>query len=307
MSILYYCEGDQDNSILNAFRQQLPEHSISAWPDCKYKSDITTAIVWKPPADFFDGLDSLQNVLSIAAGVDHLLDHPGLPDNVNVVRLADAGMAQLMAQYVLYGVLHAHRKMHQLREAQQTNSWLESFSITPAEQFRVGILGAGELGSVVAQRLIQNDYPVSCWSRSHKDIPGVQHHTNLDELLPTVNALVCLLPLTQNTQHILNTALFAKLQKGTFIINPGRGGHLAEQDLIPALDSGQLGGALLDVFSTEPLASKHPFWQHDKIIVTPHIAAQTPTDHAVNQIAESIALLNVGKSPRGLVDRQRGY
>jgi len=172
MSILYYCEGDHDNSFLKAFQQQLPDHTIHVWPDCPDKSSISTAIVWKPPADFFDGLDSLQHVLSIAAGVDHLLEHPGLPDNVNVVRLADAGMAQLMAQYVLYGVLHAHRKMHELHDAQQAKKWIEPFSISPAEQFRVGILGAGELGSVVAQRLIQNDYPVSCWSRTPKDIPG---------------------------------------------------------------------------------------------------------------------------------------
>lgn len=307
MSILYYCEGDHDNSILKAFQQCLPEHTISVWPDCPDKASITTAIVWKPPADFFNGLGSLQHVLSIAAGVDHLLDHPGLPDNVNVVRLADAGMAQLMAQYVLYGVLHAHRKMHELRNAQSSTLWLESFSIVPAEQFRVGILGAGELGSVVAKRLMQNDYPVSCWSRTPKTIPGVKHHTDLDELLPTVNALVCLLPLTPHTKHILNASLFAKLAQGTYIINPGRGDHLAEADLIPALDSGQIGGALLDVFSTEPLPSSHPFWQHDNILVTPHVAAQTPTNHAVQQITDSIALLEQGKKPRGLVDRQRGY
>jgi glyoxylate/hydroxypyruvate reductase A len=307
MSILFYCDGDHDNSFLTAFQQHLPKHTINVWPQCPDKFAITTAIVWKPPVDFFDGLDSLQHVLSIAAGVDHLLDHPGLPDNVNVVRLADAGMAQLMAQYVLYGVLHAHRKMHELRNAQYSAHWVESFSIASAEQFRVGILGAGELGSVVAQRLMQNDYPVSCWSRTPKDFPGVQHHTDLDELLPTVNALVCLLPLTPQTKHILNASLFAKLQQGAFIINPGRGDHLAEDDLIPALDSGHIGGALLDVFCTEPLPQSHPFWQHKKIIITPHIAAQTPSNHAVQQITHSIALLEQGKKPRGLVDRQRGY
>ena len=307
MSILFYCEGDHDDSFLKAFQERLPDHTINVWPECPDKSSITTAIVWKPPADFFNGLDSLQHVLSIAAGVDHLLDHPCLPDNADVVRLADAGMAQLMAQYVLYGVLHAHRKMHELRDAQQATTWLESFSILPAEQFRVGILGAGELGSIVAQRLIQNDYPVSCWSRTPKDIPSVKHHTDLDELLPTVNALVCLLPLTPHTKHILNASLFAKLPQGAFIINPGRGDHLAEDDLIPALDSGQISGALLDVFSVEPLQQPHAFWQHPNIMVTPHIAAQTPANHAVQQITASIALLEQGKKPRGLVDRHRGY
>lgn len=310
MSVLYFCNGDTDNRILAALQAALPAKSIAAWPHCEDKASITTAIVWQPPADFFDGLVNLKQILSIAAGVDHLLTHPGLPENIDIVRLADAGMAQPMAQFVLYGVLHAQRQMSALAEAQRNKHWAHELGPLPADQFHVGILGAGELSLVAAHRLLDNGYKVSCWSRSAKQLENITHFSaeqGLNDMLPNINALVCLLPLTNETRGIINASLLAKLPDNAFLINPGRGDHLDEQALLDELNSGRLSGALLDVFSTEPLPKTHPFWVHPNIIITPHVAAPTDVAGAVKQIVESLNLLENGEKPRGLVNRDVGY
>ncbi|MCL4167025.1 UNVERIFIED_CONTAM: hypothetical protein GTU68_051282, partial [Idotea baltica] len=245
------------------------------------------AIVWQPPAEFFDGLINLNHVLSIAAGVDHLLTHPGLPKNVDIVRLTDAGMAEPIAKYALYGVLHAQRKMSALAQAQTEKQWRHELAPTPTDEFRVGILGAGELSLVAAKGLYNNGYKVSCWSRRAKTLENITHYAGaagLDQMLPTINALVCLLPLTIETHGILNNALFTKMQKGAYLINPGRGDHLNEEDLLEQLDNGHLSGALLDVFATEPLPAENPLWSHAKVIITPHLAGPTDAAEAVEQI-----------------------
>lgn len=310
MRILYYCSDDTDNRILKALQHQLPEHQIDQWPDCDDRTQVSAAIVWQPPAEFFDGLENLKYVLSIAAGVDHLLTHPGLPATVEIVRLTDAGMAQPMAEFVLYGALHAQRKMTALALAQRNQQWRHDIKPHLANEFRIGILGAGELGQVAAKRLLDNHYAVSCWSRSAKNLPGIQHYagdTGLNEMLPTVQALVCLLPLTNETRGIINASMLSKLPRDAYVINPGRGDHLDETALIEAVNSGHISGALLDVFSAEPLPESHPFWRHPNITVTPHVAAVTSMPEAVEQIVESLKAFERGEKPRGLVNRELGY
>lgn len=267
-------------------------------------------MVWQPPDNFFDGLINLRHVLSIAAGVDHLINHPGLPDNVDIVRLTDAGMAQPMAEFVLYGALHAQRRMTALAQAQRQKLWRHDIKPHLAKEFRVGILGAGELGQIAAQRLLANNFAVSSWSRTSKNLDGIQHYAleaGLNEMLPTVQALVCLLPLTKNTRGIINASLLARLPPHAFIINPGRGAHVDEQALLDALNSGHISGALLDVFCEEPLPADHPFWAHSNVIVTPHVAAVTSIPEAVEQLTESLGALENGQTPRGLVSREFGY
>ena len=268
------------------------------------------AIVWQPPTDFFDSLSSLKHVLSIAAGVDHLLNHPGLPEHVDVIRLTDAGMSGPMADYVLYGVLHAQRQMCALNTAQRQQQWQHELKPHSASKMHVGILGAGELGLVAAKKLLVNHYTVSCWSRSKKELRNITHFVGkdgLDEMLSTTNVLVCLLPLTKDTSGIINAALLAKLPSQAFVINAGRGDHLDEQALLDALDSGQLSGALLDVFNTEPLPASHAFWTHPQVVVTPHVAAPTQAEGAVTQLVDSVISLEKGVNPRGWVDRTQGY
>ena len=315
MTILFYCEGD-DGKLLQTFRQRLPDHVIVDWRSERTKSDlhdITAAIVWKPPAEFFDNSPQLRTIYAFSAGVDSILKHPGLPENSTIIRLRDAGMAQQMAEYALYGVLHSQRQMGLQRLAQSKRQWIQNDvkAISSADT-RVGILGAGALGLKVAERLALNGYPVCCWSRSARTVDNVQitcvhGQEALGGFLNACNVLVCLLPLTDSTIGILNASLFDQLPLGAFLINSGRGAHLSDNDLLDALASGRISGAMLDVFSTEPLPENHPFWNHPAIIITPHVAAQSLPSESVNQIVNSIQTVERGDVPDGVVDRRRGY
>lgn len=315
MSILFYCEG-HDSELLRIFRQRLPDHVLVDWSEERESADlneVTAAIVWNPPADFFDKSPRLRTVYAFSAGVDSILRHPGLPDDATIVRLRDAGMARQMSEYVLYGVLHFQRQMAMQRLAQDRRQWVQDQVKTiSAAETRIGILGAGALGLQVADRLALNGYTVCCWSRSERKLSNrqvscVHGQEALGGFLNTSNVLVCLLPLTDATTGILDTSLFDQLPQGAFLINPGRGAHLNEADLLDALASGRVSGALLDVFTTEPLPENHPFWNHSAITITPHIAAQSLPEESVDQIVNSIRTVERGDVPEGVVDRGRGY
>ncbi|MGQ7845633.1 2-hydroxyacid dehydrogenase [Granulosicoccus sp. 3-233] len=314
MNILFYCQGD-DGQVLQSFRQRLPQHRFIDWNSERPLAEpelITAAIVWMPPEDFFDQLVGLKQIHAFSAGVDHLLQHPGLPEDVTIIRLQDAGMAQQMAEYALYGTLHSQRQMGQLRKSQRRRHWQREVKASATAVTQVGILGAGALGLHVASRLSLNGYPVHCWSRSARQSPDdrirmFHGQDALSEFLAGCQVLVCLLPLTDATRGILNQQLFEGLPQGAFLINPGRGNHLVENDLLSALETGQLSGALLDVFSTEPLPENHPFWDHPDILITPHVAAQSLEDESVNQIVDDIEAIDRGDAPSCVVCRQSGY
>jgi glyoxylate/hydroxypyruvate reductase A len=313
VKFLFYCQ-DDDGKLLQAIREGLDDHhQLFEWTQKEPipYSEIDAAIAWLPPDNFFDKLDRLTHVYALAAGVDHLLDHPGLPQNVNVVRLRDAGMGEQMAEYALYGALHAQRHMVEFREAQLNLQWRNDITAKSAAQTQIGILGAGALGTIVADRLAINEYPVTCWSRTTRtastNFQTMHGQSALPEFLSQCDVLICLLPLTDETQGVLSSRLFELLPKGAFLINPGRGGHLVDQDLVEALDSGQLSGALLDVFQLEPLAKDHPFWKHPKVTITPHVAAKSIPGQSADQIIESIRNVERGELPTGQVNRLRGY
>lgn len=310
MSILYSVKDDSNDHLLNAIKHALPEQSIVCWPDCPNPEQIEIAIVWGIPEGFFAQLPNLKYLLSLSAGVDYLLNRNDLPQSVSVVRLHDAGMGARMTEYMLMGTLMAQRKMPELAIAQKNAQWMPSLSPTPTSEFHVGLLGAGVLASQVAITLADLGYPVSTWSRQPKQIPGVNSYfgqSQRADFLANLDVLACILPLTQSTAGILNANLFDELPKGAFLINAGRGAHLVEDDLLPALDSGQLSGALLDVFTNEPLTTDHPFWSHPRITITPHVAAETQAEESAGQIARSIECIARGEDPPGLVDRTRGY
>jgi len=308
MASLFYCTDDNDGDMLRAMRSAMPDLEIRVWPNTGNKLEIDSALVWMPPDDFFDGLDNLKHVYSISAGVDHLLKHPGLNNTLPLVRLFDAGMGERMAHYVLYGALHAQRGMPRLNLAQRAKKW-DRFSIPDPADLNIGILGAGALGQKVAKHLALNGFGINLWSRTPKETIGT-HYTGaaqLPKFLSSSHILVCLLPLTADTTGILNAKLFSQLPDGAFLINPGRGQHQVVDDLIAALDSGKLSGAMLDVFETEPLPTSSPLWQHERVLITPHVAAASTTDESAQQIAQSMADVAAGVEPRGLVDRVLGY
>jgi len=310
MSILYSCQNDAQHLIENQLRHALAEETFYVYSDSFSPSDIEFAVIFEPPDGFFDGLNNLQAIFSIAAGVDHVLNHPGLSGGVPIVRLLDAGMGEKMAEYVLYGVLHAQRNFTAYRDAQQQRIWAHDAGTVHAAQFHVGILGLGTLGCCVAERLTANGYKVSGWTRQPKSVENVQTYagvSELDRFMRNLNVLVCLLPLTAETKHVLNKTLFSKAPRGLFLINLARGAHVVDQDLMDALQNGQISGALLDVTDPEPPPTEHPFWNERRIILTPHIAGPTQEMETVEQIANNIKRYRNGEPLQGLVDHSKGY
>jgi glyoxylate/hydroxypyruvate reductase A len=256
----------------------------------------------------------MKGVFALGAGVDAILDqerqYPGtLPAGVPLLRLEDTGMAQQMQEYALSYVLRYFRRFDEYQLLQQRQEWRP---LDPHQQdnFTIGILGAGVLGKSVALKLTAFGFNVRCWSRSPKQIDGVQSFAGDGQraaFLDGVQLLINLLPNTPETAGILNQPLFAHLAPGAYLINLARGAHLIEDDLLQALEQGQLAAATLDVFVTEPLPQTHPFWRHPRVTITPHIAAITLPEAAMDQIAANILALEAGQIPAGVVDVQLGY
>jgi len=287
----------------------MPEHEIRYWPEIGDKAAIDYALVWQPEPGLLASLPNLKLIFGLGAGVDHLLRDPALPTAVPIVRLVDPYMTDAMSEYVVLSVLRLHRQDLDYLAQQRACSWEEREQKNAGER-PVGILGFGTLGQDAGRKLKALGFDVAGWSRGDKRVAGFTTYagsSGFDALLARSEILVCLLPLTAETAGILNAASFARLPRGAGLVNVGRGGHLVEEDLIPALDSGRLTGAVLDVFHEEPLPASHPFWRHPRIIVTPHIAAETHPPTAAPIIRDAIRRFEAGLPVAGRVDLTRGY
>jgi glyoxylate/hydroxypyruvate reductase A len=287
----------------------LPEYEIRYWPELGDKNAIEYALVWQPEPGLLASLPNLKLIFGLGAGIDHLLRDPALPRQVPIVRLVDPYMTDAMSEYVVLSVLRLHRQDLDYLAQQRAAVWEEREQKNAAER-PVGILGFGTLGQHAGNKLKALGFPVAGWSRSPKDIAGFATYAGAEGLLALLarsEILVCLLPLTPATEGILAAAAFACLPRGAGLVNAGRGGHLVEGDLIAALDSGQLSGAVLDVVRDEPLPPHHPFWRHPRIIVTPHIAAETHPPTAAPIIGEAIRRCAAGLPVPNQVDLARGY
>jgi glyoxylate/hydroxypyruvate reductase len=283
---------------------------VSVWSDRVTDADADTdteaeadiAVVWKPTQAFFDVHTRLSHVFAAGAGVDALLKLR-LPASAQVVRLEDAGMGAQMAEYVSYGVLRFFREFDVYESQAQRRTW-QAREPQRRSDWPVGILGYGALGQPVAQALQAMGFPVQAWARSAKPDAGVRVYTGaqqLGEFLRATRVLVCMLPLTPETRHIIRAETLAQLPRGACLINVARGGHVHESDLIAALDSGHLQGALLDVCDTEPAPSDHPLWSQPRITLTPHIAAATLREESIAQIARKIGQLSRGEPITGVI------
>ena len=176
--------------------------------------------------------------------------------------------------------------------------------------FPVGILGLGVLGERVARAVAQFEFPVRGWSRTPRQVEGIECFAGtqqLQDFLAGTRVLVCLLPLTPATVGILDRGTLSRLLPGAYLVNVARGAHLVEEDLLALLDSGHLAGATLDVFRTEPLPAGHPFRGHPRLTLTPHVSARTLREESIAQIARKIRAFERGEPVAGVVDRLRGY
>ena len=309
MRVTFCCTDTNAQPWLEGLRAALPGAHVQLWAPGASPADY--AVVWAPPQPFFDEQTALRGVFNIGAGVDALMAL-SLPAGVPVVRLDDAGMSVQMAEYVCHAVIRHFREFDAYEADVADGKW--SYRKPRARMdFPVGVMGLGVLGERVALALKQFDFPVLGWSRSAKSIDGVQCFSGDDgfkKFLAGTRILVCLLPLTPETENILNHSNLSKLLPGAYVINVARGGHVVDDDLMALLDSAHLAGATLDVFRQEPLPAAHPFWKHPQVTVTPHTSARTLRTESIAQIAGKIQALHGGAaiaSIAGVVDMENGY
>jgi glyoxylate/hydroxypyruvate reductase A len=288
---------------------QLAGATAFGWQDGDPAGRADYAIGWRPGAALFAAVSGIKAFFSTGAGVDHVLEQPGYPTELPLIRLEDAGMAQQMAEYCSYEVIRIYHQRERYEQQQRDHVWHE-LEPPPRAEFGVGVMGLGVLGAAVAGALSGFGYPVSGYSRSPRQIAGVTCFSGaaaLPRFLAGCRVLILTLPLTPATTGLVESAFLAHLPTGAHLVNVARGGLVIEDDLMAALDSGRLAGATLDVFGQEPLPSGHRFWDHPRVRVTPHIAAITLVAESARQVAAKIRQLELGEPVTGLVDRSRGY
>lgn len=312
MEIIFYHPTFDTQWWIAALEKQLPGARVREW-----KSGDTDpadyALVWHPPVEMLQGRE-LKAVFALGAGVDSILsklrEHPEmLPLTIPLFRLEDTGMGLQMQEYAVSQVLHWFRRFDDYQALKQETRW-EPLPEFTREEFTIGIMGAGVLGSKVAESLLAWGFPVRVWSRSRKEWPNVQSfagESEMGEFLRETRVLINLLPNTAETVGIINHALLNQLQDQSYLLNLARGVHVNEDELLRAMENGKLKGAMLDVFSREPLPVESPLWRHPRVAMTPHIAAVTRPQEAIAYIGKTITGLERGETVTGQVDRARGY
>jgi glyoxylate/hydroxypyruvate reductase A len=279
---------------------ELPRHAIAA------------AVVANPSPGALDALPRLRLVQSLWAGVEKLLADPTLPPQVPLARMVDPAMSTAMAETVLWAALSLQRGFFDYAAFQRAREWRQ-LAQRRADDVQVLVLGLGQMGSAAATRLAAQGFFVHAWRTTPgaRLLPaGVTVHAGvgaLEALLPASDIVVNLLPLTPATRGLLDARFFAAMPRGASLINVARGAHVVDEDLLAALDSGQLQHAVLDVFHAEPLPSDHRYWQHPRVTVLPHVAALTDMRSAVNVAVANLRAAREGGALLHVVDRARGY
>lgn len=296
------------------FDEVCGDRRVLLLPDAGFDpAEIHYAAVWKPRPGELAAFPNLRVIFNLGAGVDALMADSSLP-KVPLVRVAVGDLTGRMTEYVVLHVLMHHRQELYLRASQREKRWQPKFQ-WPANAISVGVMGLGTLGSDAADALRRLGFRVSGWSRSPKAIDGIEcfhGEAQLAPFLARTDILVCLLPLTPDTRHILNRDLFTKLNRTSpmgapVLINAGRGGLQNEPDILQCLDDGTLGAASLDVYATEPLPADSPFWTHPRVVLTPHNAADTDADEISKYVAQQIERFEAGGALENTVDPKRGY
>ena len=273
------------------------------------KAGIGVVLAWKPPAGLIASFPNVKLIVSLGMGVDHLLADDKLPEGVPITRIMDDGLVGQMSEYALYWALRHHRDIDKYAASQRAKIWkVEDFVDTVHR--RIGILGLGTIGQDTAKKFAALGFPTAGWSRTRKSLPGIETFHGPDGLarvLAQSDILVNVLPLTRDTRGLLDAKFFAALPKGAYLINMARGGHVVDEALLAALDSGHLSGAVLDVFNQEPLPPEHRYWTHPRVQVTPHVAGATNPRTASPGVIENIRNIRAGKPLINTVDPKSGY
>ncbi len=309
MSFLIVSPGKDPKPWVEALQNQHPGLNIYVYPEEHDKEDVDFVLAWKHPRGLFKNYPNLKVIASMGAGVDHITSDPELPENIQITKVVDNMLEEDMGNFVLSLILNYQRNLLIYQKQQVDKNW-NPVRYTRNKDVNVGILGLGHLGQTTAKTLVKNGFKVHGFSKTLKDIENIESFSGEDELedfLEKSEILVNLLPLTPETKNILNKGLFEKLPEGAYVINVARGEHLVELDLIEMLDQEHLSGAAMDVFRQEPLPDDHPFWEHPKIFITPHIASVTHPNYVIPQIVENYERMMKEEPLKNVVEREKGY
>ncbi|PZX28193.1 Glyoxylate/hydroxypyruvate reductase A [Cupriavidus phytorum] len=307
-TFLYKADPVRGQDWRTVFARERPDVDFRIWPDVGDPEQVRYLAVWEPPEDIGQRFPNLQAVFSTGAGVDQF-NLKAIPEHLPLVRMIEPGIVEGMVEYAVFSVLALHRDMPAYRRQQAQADW-RPIPVQPAQERRVGVLGLGSLAQAVLARLGLFGFDCAGWSRSRRSLDGVTCYAGQEELdafLARTDILVCLLPLTDETRGMLGARMFNILPRGAGLVHVGRGQQLNHADLLAALESGQLGDAILDVTHPEPLPADHPLWRHPRVWLTPHIASMTRPDTAARTVLDNLRRLENGEPVIGVVDRQKGY
>ncbi|WP_088341160.1 2-hydroxyacid dehydrogenase [Robiginitalea sediminis] len=308
MAIAVLRNDDKTNAWRSLLRSKAPDIPVYDYKDSFPKEEIRMAAVWKHPAGSLSAFPNLLGIQGLGAGVDFILEDPDADPGIPVMRVVDPYLASDMAEYVLAQIMAYLRGLYVHASDKGQKKWNPA-PYRRIEDLRVGIMGMGQLGTAVAGLLGRTGFRVQGWARTPKNASVEVYHgpKGLPDFLQQSDVLVCLLPLTPETQGILSASLLEGLPQGAFLINVARGPLLVDQDLIDALDTGRLSAACLDVFHQEPLPREHLFWEHPNVWITPHVASVTDPDSVADQVIRNYRALIEGRPPENLIDRRKGY
>lgn len=308
MSILLVSTTRNPDKWASTLKEKNKSLDIQIYPDVERPEDVEFAISWKHPEGLYKDFPNLKVIASMGAGVNHILKDDELPEGVKVTRIVDDQLTKDMSQFVLLQCLAVSRNLFIHLQDQSNKNWKPKSYQTP-EKTSVGIMGYGVLGQEAGKVLKANGFDVIGYANSSKTVDGIQVYgaDRLDDFLSKTQILVCLLPVTSETKGILDMDVFKKLKEKAYLINVARGEHLVEADLISAVDKDIIEGASLDVFQEEPLPETHPFWNHPKIQITPHVASMTDPESVANQLLENYKRMQNGDSLMNEVDVSKGY
>ena len=294
----------------NGLQKAMPEMDIKVYPDDGDVNEVEFAVVWKHPRGILKKYPNLKAILSLGAGVDHIISDPDLPEGLPIIRLVDKKLTHEMCLHALHWVLHFHSDQYLYRSQQLKRQWIQQSSIQ-TEDRTIGIMGLGNIGRSIGELLVTQSFNVIGWGANQKssltDIKYYYGQDQLSDFLGRTNILINVLPLTSDTTNIITKKELRLLPKNSFIINIGRGGIINEEDLLTLLNDRHIKAAALDVFTQEPLPENNSLWNHPSVYITPHIAGQSNPNSAGQTISENIYRIQKGELPYPIYSRTNGY
>lgn len=271
--------------------------------------DVKYVIGWRPDAHWVNQFSNIRALVSIGSGVDHIINLEDLRSDIPVIRTVSPDLIQRMREYVAMCVLAWHRQLIPILEANETHRW-DRFAVGTSSDIHVGIMGYGSMGKASAETLAALGYQVSIWAKSARTkepFPYFHGDEALAEFARNCDVVVCLLPLTTETENILNYEFMSLMKPGGCLINAARGGHLVDEDVIKATSDGTLSMAFLDGLREEPMGPESPLWDAPNVVITCHSAAYISPEAGPRIIAENIRKFDAGKPVGPMYDQSKGF